>query len=164
MTNRANLFWRLSLLGLALLLGVMPALAQSGDDWSAYVYSQAQQTLVRVMLDGTQTAYPLDLGESVALQGRHMAFWPDGDRVAFCAVTYGETTSATLTIRDLPGGEDLVSLPFESSPDCRVTQAGLSDDQTRLAVALFNYFPADTEADTSQPPWQVVIVDTAPGR
>ncbi len=163
MTNRANLFWRLSLLGLALLLGVMPALAQSGDDWSAYVYSQAQQTLVRVMLDGTQTAYPLDLGESVALQGRHMAFWPDGDRVAFCAVTYGETTSATLTIRDLPGGEDLVSLPFESASDCRVTQAGLSDDQTRLAVALFNYFPADTEADTSQPPWQIVIVDTATG-
>ena len=162
--NRLSCDCRLALVALVLLLAVTPALAQSESDaWSAYVYSQAQQTLVRVTADGDQTPYALNLGDSVALQGRHMAFWPDGDRVAFCAVHYGATNSATLTVRDLPGGEDLISLPFDSASDCRVTQASLSDDQSRLAVALFNYFPGDTQADTSLPPWQYVVVDTASG-
>jgi len=162
--NRLFRYWRPVLAVFAVWLAVTPALAQSeNDSWSAYVYSQAQQTLVRVTTDGEQTPYALNLGNSVALQGRHMAFWPDGDRVAFCAIHYGATNSSTLTVRDLPSGEDLVSLPFENASDCRVTQAGLSDDQRKLAVALFNYFPGDTEADTRLPSWQYVVVDTATG-
>lgn len=145
------------------LLAVTPALAQTDAAWSAYVYNQSQQTLVRVWTDGTHTSYRLGLGDGVALQGRHMAFWPEGDRVAFCAVHYGKTASSVLIIRDLLSGEDRLSLPFEQATDCRVTQASLSDDQRQLAVALFHHFPGDPNADSSQPAWQYVVIDTTTG-
>lgn len=150
-------------LAVAAWLWVAPVLGQSSEDWSAYVYSQAQQMLVRVYADGTTVEYPLELGSAVALQGRHMAFWADGETVAFCAVRYGATTESTLIVRDLATGENRAEVAFPDASDCRVTPQSLSEEAGLLAVSLFNRFPADMTAGDDLPPWQIAIVDTASG-
>jgi hypothetical protein len=146
-----------------LVMVVSPVAGQSPEDWSAYVYNQATQTLVRVYEDGTTVEHPLELGNAVALQGRHMAFWADGETVAFCAVRYGAVTESTLIVRDLAADENRFEVPFPDSSDCRVTPASLNEDDGLLAVSLFNRFPADTTVGDDLPPWQIAIIDTTSG-
>ena len=86
-----------ALVGLLLLTGGVPLLAQG--NWFVYLFDTGTQALVRVGSDGAQSTLPLGLAQNEAASAFDMSFSPDGGRVAFCAMNYGDgtqTPAATL--------------------------------------------------------------------
>lgn len=158
---------RIRLIALVLLVVVCAATPASAQDdspvWSALVYSTSLHQLVRVGVDGELASYDLEFGADGVLQGRHIVVWPDGQQIAYCVVYNNGVDAATLYVRDLASGAVLAETAFADAADCRVTQPSLSADGERLAVALFNYFPGQPDADTRVPPWQLAVVEVDSG-
>lgn len=154
-----------------LVLGVLvtPALAQT-DQWSMYLYNGNTGELVRVFADATQQTYTLDLPENGFISSRDMAFSADGNRVAYCVISYPTSSGdqpalpdATLFVRDLVAGTNLLEQDLGNAIGCATGQAGLSADMSQVTVALANYFPQDPAADLTKPAWQILVLDVASG-
>lgn len=136
------------------------------ENWFAYVYNSNFKELVRVNLDGTQTSYPLGLAENAFVSSWNMAFTQDGSRVAYCLVDYSSGAGQNPTrlyVRDIVAQTNLLDLDLGTSMGCNVSQKSFSADGSQLAVSLVNYFPGDPQADTSEPSWQLLVLDAATG-
>jgi hypothetical protein len=141
-------------------LAVFPARAQ--EDWSALLYNSMTKTFLRVNVDGIQETFPLDLPGDAFISPREMAFSPDGSRVAYCLIEYTENgqNPTTLYVRDLESGTNLVEQDLGISTACRVTG---NEDASLLSLGLIRYSSFDPAADTSQPAWEVLVIDAATG-
>ncbi len=152
-------------LALALLaLAAAPALAQGG--WFAYVYNSLTGDLVRVDAAGAQQVYNLGLSANTYVSGFDMAFTPDGSRVAFCAFEIMPDSAqgaATLYVRDIAAGTNLLSLNLGGAIGCRVTRSAWDESLTQVAVSVVRYYPGDPQADASVPAWDLSVVDVASG-
>lgn len=154
------------LVGLALLLALVtvPALAQDG--WFAYVYNSLTGDLVRVDAAGAQQLYNLGLNANTYVSGFDMAFTPDGSRVAFCAFEIAPDSAqgtATLYVRDIAAGANLLSLNLGSAIGCRTTRDAWNESLTQIAVGVVRRYPGDPQADASVPAWSLSVVDAASG-
>lgn len=154
---------------LALLALTVPVTAQ-GEQWSMMVYNGNTGELVRVYQDGTQQAYRLSLPENAYLSSQDMAFSADGNRVAYCAISYppGDGNqpvqpNARLFVRDLAGGMTLLERDFGSAIGCTTGRDAFNNDETQVVVALANYYPQDSNADFTKPAWQIFVLDMATG-
>jgi hypothetical protein len=130
--------WIIPVLMLMLLVG--PTLAQ-GDLWSIYLYNGNTGELVRVFTDGTQQAYTLSLPVNGFISSRDMAFSDDGSRVAYCVISYptdgGDQPvqpDATLVVRDLASGANLLERDLGNAIGCATGQAGLSADMSHKTL------------------------------
>ncbi len=164
-----KLLMTISLGVMAFALGFFPTLAQSGD--SVYLYNGMTKQLLRLNLDGAQISYSLGLDENTFVGGFDMAFNGDGSRVAFCTLTYPQIAegdapaqpTAHLYVRDLAAGVNLIDRDMGSAIGCRTGHEAFNQAGTLLAVSRINYYPNDPAADTSQPTWQLLVVDTTSG-
>lgn len=138
----------------------LPALAQ--ENWFTLLFNSMSKEFVRVNADGTQETYSLSLPEDVFVGARAMAFSPDGSRVAFCTIEYGENgvNTTTLYVRDLAAGADLITRDLGSAIACRVTG---NQNYSQLAVAMIRYYTGDPQADTSQSAWEIQMIDVISG-
>lgn len=152
---------RICLLCLLVALVAIPAAAQ--DDWFVMLFNAMTREFVRVNADGSQETYTLDLPENQYIGARDIAFSPDGSRIAFCVVEYGENNQnvTTLHVRELASGTSIVARELGSSIGCRVTA---SEDFSQLAVALIRYYSGDPAADTSLPSWELLVMDSTTGQ
>jgi hypothetical protein len=148
---------------------VMPAMAQ--DAWAVYLFNGNTGELVRVNPDGTQAVSGLGLEQGAFVGSSDMSFSKDGNRLAFCAVTYPQTSDNTAPIqptakfylRDIAAQNYLLSLDFGIAIGCRTGQFAFNEDETQVAVGRINYYPGDPAADTTKPVWQITVLDIAGG-
>jgi hypothetical protein len=150
-----------ALLGLLLLAGSIGASAQA--PWFVYLFDTGAQALVRVGADGAQTTLPLGMAPNEATSAFDMSFSPDGARVAFCALNYGDNTApptATLIVRDLAAQADLLRQPLGAALGCRATYR---TDGAFLALSLVHHLPGDPAAAPDEPVWELRVLDAASG-
>lgn len=153
------------LIGLAaalLVLSAAPSLAQPG--WFAYLYNSLTGDLVRVSADGAQQVYNLGISPNTYVSGYDMAFTPDGSRAAFCGFEVAPGAflgTATLYVRDIAAGVNLLALNLGSAIGCRVTPEAFNADQTQVAVGVVRYYPGDPQAPTNIPAWGLYVIDVA---
>ena len=146
-------------LSLALLLAVGAVFAQA--NWSAYLFNSVTRELVRVGLDGTQTAIPLNLPEGAFLGEADTAFTSDGNTLAYCALDYSQANSvATLNVVDATNGMPLYQQTVGQTLGCWLEY---SADNSMLTVGTVNYFGGDPNADVSRPIWELHILDADSG-
>ena len=153
------------LMGLCgLLLAVAPASAQ--DSWFTYLYNWENVQLVQVDASGTQSIYPLGVGQNATFSTRDMAFTRDGQRVALCAQDYSrEPTTSTLYVRDIAAQVNVLQIDLGARVGCAVKQAAFSPDESRVAVGLINHFGAiDPGARPDVPAWQLQVYEIASGQ
>jgi len=140
----------------------VPAMAQV-DPWFAYLYNQTTKELLRVYQDGTQQSFNLGLDENTYVSGFDMGFTYTGSQVAFCTVQYppdGSLGTATLVVRDIEAQTNLQTLDLGKAIGCRVGQQGYGGMMDSiLSVSLVRYMPGDPNADTSQPAWQILLLE-----
>lgn len=149
-----------------LLWGVLPAQAQPGSTWYAFLFNSVSRQLLRVDASGTQEIFDLGLDETVFLGSRDIAFSSDGSRAAYCInrasgdAPQGDTT---LIVRDLAAGANVLEVALGGSLGCRVSAQSFNADSSQVAVSIVRYFPGDTSGDTSGPIWRLLVVDVASG-
>lgn len=149
-----------------LLWGVLPAQAQPGSTWYAFLFNSVSRHLLRVDASGTQEIFDLGLDETVFLGSRDIAFSSDGSRAAYCInrasgdAPQGDTT---LIVRDLAAGANVLEVALGGSLGCRVSAQSFNADSSQVAVSVVRYFPGDTSGDTSGPIWRLLVVDVASG-
>lgn len=149
-----------------LLWGVLPAQAQPGSTWYAFLFNSVTRHLLRVDASGTQEIFDLGLDETVFLGSRDIAFSSDGSRAAYCInrasgdAPQGDTT---LIVRDLAAGANVLEVALGGSLGCRVSAQSFNADSSQVAVSIVRYFPGDTSGDTSGPIWRLLVVDVASG-
>lgn len=147
---------------LLMLAFTVPAAAQQSG-WSVYLFDSVSQHLLRVFLDGTQQTYDLGIPQGSYIGQRSLDFTSDGNRVAYC-VPVNDTNGAnsTLYIKDIASAEALVTVPLGIGDGCWVTY---SADNAQVAVGIVRYYPgAPGDADTTLPPWQLLVFDAASGQ
>lgn len=143
---------------------VLPAQAQSADNWYAFLYNGITRQLLRVGMDGSSTMFDLGVGPNVFLGGQDMAFSPDGSRVAYCANRANPDSpqgDTVVVVRDLAAGANIMELPLGGSIGCRVTRSGFNADASQVAVGVVRYYPNAPDMDTSGPIWRLAVVDVA---
>jgi hypothetical protein len=153
-----------------LALTVVPALAQD-TNWAAYLYNGNNGELVRVNPDGSQAVSALGLAPGTFIGSQDMTFTKDGGRVAFCAVTYPQAVDANSTeqpyatfyLRDIAAQNYLLTLEMGNAIGCRTGQNAFNEAEDQIAVSKINYYPGDPAADTTQPAWQILVLDVAGG-
>ncbi len=133
--------------------------------WFAYLYNSTTDALMRVDADGSQTLYSLGLEEVLATT-YELSFNEDGSRVAFCKRDYDEATGIvafTLIVRDIASQTNLLEYDLGASTGktCSLGRQAYVND--RVAVAVMNYSAFDTEPDTSQAMWQIMLIDVTTG-
>jgi hypothetical protein len=151
------------------LLALMPTLAQ--DQWAMYLYNGNAGQLIRVNPDGSQAMLTLALEPNVYLSGFDMAFTRDGARMAYCSVAYPLPTdgsvppppAAKFILRDINAQSNLLSLDLGTAIGCRTGRRAFSGDESQVAVTRINYYMGDPAADTTQPSWQILLLDAANG-
>jgi hypothetical protein len=149
-----------------LLWGVLPAQAQPGSTWYAFLFNSISRQLLRVDASGTQEIFDLGLDETVFLGSRDIAFSSDGSRAAYCInrasgdAPQGDTT---LVVRDLAAGANVLEVALGGSLGCRVSAQGFNADASQVAVSIVRYFPGDTTGDASGPIWRLLVIDVASG-
>jgi len=140
--------------------------AQSQSPWFAYLYSGADKTLVRLDQTGQQTLYSLGLASNEYTSVYNMSFSADGSRVGFCTMAFGagdQLGTATAYVRDIQAQTSLLAVNLGQTMSCQSSRQSLSPDGTLLAVSLTNYYISDSQADTSRPAWQLLVLDAATG-
>ncbi|MFN8564724.1 MAG: hypothetical protein U0703_24575 [Anaerolineae bacterium] len=154
---KRGMIW--AVLALLALLLALPASAQSG--WSAYLFNNLSQQILRVSSDGSQQSYDLGLPEGVYLGQRSLVFSPDGSRAAYCmVVNQTDGANATLIVRDLASGASLVSVDLGKTDGCWVQY---SEDASQIAVGVVRYYAGDPNAPANVPSWQLLVLDEASG-
>jgi hypothetical protein len=156
------------LIALAALLiaGIAPASAQDTSGWFVYLYNGLTRDLVRINPDGSQQVYSLGLSETVFTGGNNMAFSADGSRLAICAVDHGAgavQAPATLILRDLAAGANLLEVPLGTVLECQTSPAAFNEDESQIAVSIVNYVPGDPNMDTTGPAWRLLVLDVLTG-
>jgi hypothetical protein len=132
--------------------------------WSAYVYNNTLKELTRVSIDGTQQTYSLGLPEGAFVSSYDMSFNADGSQVAYCVIDYPPNASlghATLYLRDIAGETNLLAMDLGDVTACTMGREALSGNL--VTVGMMNYYPDDPNADTSEPVWQLLVVDVTTG-
>lgn len=155
---------------LAFLLAVTGLTAAQGETWSTYLYNGNTGELARVYADGTQQTYALGLPENTFISSRDIAFTTDGNRAAYCAVTYPPGTQdapgqpiATLYLRDLAAGTNLLEHSLGNAIGCTVGPKSFNANESQIAVGISRYSPGDPNVDTTGPAWQLLVIDAASG-
>jgi hypothetical protein len=151
------------------MVAAAPTLAQS--NWFVYLYNGNTKDLVRINPDGSQIPYNLGLDSTTFVSSFDMTFTQDGNRVAFCAVTYPAVMDAStpaqpfakLYLRDIPAGANTLDMAMGNAIGCRTGRDAFNPDANQLAVSKINYYPGAPDADTSQPTWELLILNTADG-
>jgi hypothetical protein len=138
---------------------------ETSNEWFVYLYNSTTDALMRVGADGSQTMYSLGL-EDVLASTYELSFNEDGTRVAFCKRDYNESTGIvafTLIVRDIVSQTNLLEYDLGASTGktCSLGRQGYVND--RIAVAVMNYSAFDTNPDTSQPMWQIMLIDVTTG-
>jgi hypothetical protein len=151
-----------------LLLGASTVSAQTPTSWFVYLYNSQTSQLLRIYADGTQETFDNALAgkpADVVVGASDLAFNPAADKVAFCAVQYdpngGMENPTTLFVNDVAAGANLFQIDLNGSIGCRA--AGFNEDGSLLAVGVVNYYPEDPNADTSEPSWQLILLDANTG-
>jgi hypothetical protein len=138
----------------------------TSGDWSAYVYNSRAGELVRVLADGTQTSYTLGLANDSYMSSYDMSISDDGTRAAFCQTIYqpeSPISTAKLLVRDIAAQTNIIDLDLGSSEGKTCSMGRRALVGNLLAVAVMNYTPFAQNPDTSQPQWQVMIIDATTG-
>ena len=142
---------------LALIL-TFPAAAQS--DWSVYLFDSSSQQVMRVGLDGKAQPYDLGVPSGAVLGQGAIDFAPDGKRIVYCTPA-GADGHFELIVKNLANtsGQPL-QVNVGRGQGCWVK---FSDDASQIAVGLVRYYAGDSSADTSVPPWSLLVIDAATG-
>jgi len=138
----------------------------SAGSFSAYLYSPQRSDLLLLNADGTSTRYNLGLPADTYTYSSNMSFSDDGRLVAYCTIAYvpnSPVSTATLYVRDIAAQSNLLTLDLGSNEGkfCSVGKYSLVGNQ--LALSLMNYAPYSANPDTSQPVWEVRIVEITTG-
>lgn len=150
----------------ALLVGSLPgvAAAQSAEDWSVWLFDLETQALTRVYLDGRTESLALPLAPGARVQGpRGVAFSADSRLVAACVNT-GQKDVFQVKLFDVGSGAEQLSYDIGPAVTCDLGRAAFNAAQTRLAFSMVRYWPQQPGADTSQPMWELVVLDIASGQ
>lgn len=143
------------------LFGVAGGQAQA--PWSVYLLDNGTQTLVRVGADGSQAVVPLDLAPGDTVSAFDMSISPDGAKVAYCPVNYGDgsnSPSATLIVRDLVTQAEILRQSLGPALGCRVTWRA---DGAFLALGIVHYLPGASPAIPDLPAWELRVADPTAG-
>jgi len=85
----------------------------------------------------------------------------NGKRVVYCTAA-GADGHMELVVKDLVGANTQpTQVNLGRGQSCLVN---FSDDASQIAVGLVRYYAGDTTADTSVPPWSLLVIDTATGK
>ena len=153
---------RVILLALVLLLAFVltfPAAAQPSD-WSVYLFDSSSQHVMRVGLDGKQQTYDLGIPSGASLDQGSIDFTADGNRVVYCTAA-GADAHMELVVKDLINATTQpLQVNLGRAQGCWVN---FNADASQVAVGIVRYYAGDTSADTSVPPWSLLVVDAATG-
>lgn len=158
----------MTLLAGLLVAGIIaPARAQETPaTWFAYLYNWTTNEVMSVDLNSQTSSYLLDAPPGFVIGSHAMAFTPDGAAAAYCLSGYapdGTNPSATLYLREVIEQRNRFQLDLGPILGCTVGKTAFSTDYTRLGVGIIRYFVGDPNADTSQPGWQLLIMDATTG-
>jgi hypothetical protein len=153
------------LIALLCLLALSATAGAADTPWYAYLFNNLTRELIRVDADGNQQTYSLGLPENSTVSSYSVTFTDDGSQIAYCDVIYGTDgpASATLTVRDIAGGQNKVQMDLGQPMGCSVGRHGFSADGAQIAVSSINYYPGDPNADPNQPSWELRVIEIASG-
>src|SRR5688500_9939869 len=152
----------LTLLALLLLGTLMPAAAQ--ESWFVYLFNPIDKSLVRVAQNGTQEVFNLGLDETTYVSSWDMTFAHTRPHVAFCTLTYPESSSTgvtTLIVRDIVGQTNVLEKDLGASIGCRAGE--FSTDDVMLAVGIVRRYEGDPASDPNLPLWELLLIDPFTG-
>lgn len=134
--------------------------AQAGGSWSAWVYNANDGRLVHVFPDGvpaTTQVIPLPPGTSNPPYSLTVS--RDGSLLAACMTD--DAFNTTLRVYDLYNNMNVLSQYAAGQVQgCSLEYYAFSEDNTLLAVGLFNHYPDPNDA---RPDWELIILDTFTG-
>jgi hypothetical protein len=162
MFKRSPIFAAVVAMLLVSLFSVAIYSTKAQSDWSAYMFNGVTQQLLRVRLDGTTESYDLGIPEGSFIGAQSIDFSTDGNRIAYCVPLFEENGSrSTLYIKDIASTDAPLSVDLGKGDGCWVTY---SDNNTQVAVGVVHYYAGDPNADTSVPPWELLVFDAASGQ
>jgi hypothetical protein len=145
------------ILVMAILLMVMPALAQDTSQWSAYLFDNINNALIRVSSSEETQSFSLGIPSGSYVYG--MSISSDGSQVAYC-YEYREDPNAAgtmkLVVRDIDQEANLFETELGQLVGCSVT--AFNTDVLALSI-VYNYAFNAGEGIS----WELRLIDPTTG-